>query len=68
MEAETVQPAFIVAESGDDVRPGEWLVVGCVAVAFEARVDVGSFGLAKEGCGGGVVVDEEVRQEGDDDG
>jgi hypothetical protein len=68
VEAKTVQPAFVVAESGADVRPGECLVVGCVAVAFEARVDVGSFGLAEEGCGGGVVVDEEVREEGDDDG
>ena len=68
MEAEAVQPAFIVAESGADVRPGECLVVGCVAVAFEARMNVGSFGLAEEGCGGGVVVDKEVREEGDDDG
>jgi len=68
VEAEAVQPAFIVADSGADIRPGEYLVVGCVAVAFEARVDVGSFGLAEEGCGGGVVVDEEVSGEGDDDG
>ena len=68
MEAETVQPAFIVADSGADVRPGECLVIGCVAVAFEARVDVGSFVLAEEGCGRGVVVDEEVGGEGDDDG
>jgi hypothetical protein len=60
VEAEAVQPAFIVAESGADVRPGECLAVGCIAIAFEARVDVGSFGLTKEGCGGGVVVDKEV--------
>jgi hypothetical protein len=60
VEAETVEPALVVAESGADVRPGECLVVGCVAVAFETRVDVGSFGLAEEWRGGGVVVDEEV--------
>ena len=34
MEAETVEPALVVTESGSDVAPGEGFIVGCVTVAF----------------------------------
>jgi hypothetical protein len=34
VEAETVEPAFVVPESGEDVSPCELLAVGCVGVAL----------------------------------
>jgi hypothetical protein len=56
VEAETVEPAFVVFESGEDVGPGE--LFGVIGVgAFEACLYECSFWLGKErGCRR-VVVD-----------
>ncbi len=67
VEAEAVEPAFVVFEGGDYVAPFEGFGVVCVG-AFEACLDEGSFGLGEEGRCGGVVVDEEVGDHGDNDG
>lgn len=67
VEAQPVKPALVVGESGAHVGPGKGLVVGCVRGVLEARIDVGALWLREEGCGGWVVVDEEVGEEGDDD-
>ena len=59
MEAEAVEPAFVVFEGCDDVAPFEWL--GVVGVcSLETCLDECSFWLCEEGCGGGVVMDEIV--------
>ena len=65
MEAEAVEPAFVVFERGEDVGPGERFAVISVG-AFEACVDECSFRLVEEWRGGRVVVDEEICQQGDD--
>jgi hypothetical protein len=55
VEAEAVEPAFVVFESGDDVGPGKLFTVVGVR-SFEACLDECSFWLGKErGCGGVVV-------------
>lgn len=68
VEGEAVQPAFGVAERGEDGRPGERLVVGGVRVGFQAGRDEGALGLGEEFGGRRVVVDEEVGGDGDEYG
>lgn len=63
VEAEAVEPAFVVFEGGEDVAPGEGL--GVVGVcAFEACLNECSFGLGEEGSCRGVVMDEEIGYKG----
>ena len=67
MEAETVEPAFVVFEGGIDVGPGKFF--GVVGVGtFETCLDEGALGFGEKGGGGRVVVDEEVCQESNDYG
>jgi hypothetical protein len=65
VEAEAVEPAFVVLERGEDVGPGEGFAVISVG-AFEACVDECSLRLVEEWRSGRVVVDEEICYEGDD--
>ena len=65
MEAEAVEPALVVFEGCYDIAPGEGLGVVCIC-ALETCLDECSFWFREEGCRGGVVVDEEVGDEGDD--
>ena len=55
MEAEAVEPAFVVFQSGADVYPCEFLTVRCVGVQFKAGIYEGSFGFGGEGSCGGVA-------------
>ena len=65
MEAEAIKPAFVVLKGCENVAPGEGLGVVCIC-AFETCLNECSFWLCEERCRGGVVVDEEIREGGDD--
>jgi hypothetical protein len=66
VKSEAVEPAFVVFESGDDVGPLEGFGVVRIS-ALEAGLHESSFGLGEEGGCGGVVVDEQIGYDGDDD-
>ena len=68
VETQTVEPAFVVSEGGSDIGPVEWFSVGCVGGELETGVNEGSFGFCEEWGGGGIVVDEEIGEEGDNNG
>jgi hypothetical protein len=67
VEPQTVQVDFGILESFGYVGPGECFVARCVAVGLEPRLDYAAFLGVEEGCGGGVVVDEEIGDAGDED-
>lgn len=67
VEAETIKPAFVISKGGADISPGEGLGIGCICRRFETRMDEGAFGFSEKRGGRGIVVDEEIGAEGDDD-
>jgi len=69
VESETVEPDLWVLECLNDASPGKFLLSSSVATVFlESRYDVLPLLGCKELGGGGVVVDKEVCENGDDDG
>jgi hypothetical protein len=68
VEAGAVEPDFGVFERVQDGGPGEGLVVGCVAVGFEAGLNEGAFVWGEPADCRGVVGNEEVGDRGDENG
>jgi len=66
VEAETVEPALGVFEGSDDVGPGEALVVGGIAVRCEPVPNDFALLVGQELCGVGVVWNEPVGREGNE--
>lgn len=68
VEGQAVQPALGVAQARQHACPREGLGGGGVRVARQPRFDVGALLGREEGRGRGVVGDEPVGEDGDDDG
>jgi hypothetical protein len=67
VEGEGVEPAFVVSKGGAHVGPFKWFNVDCVGGGFKTSVNEGTFWFCEELGGVGIIVDEEVGEEGDDD-
>jgi hypothetical protein len=67
VEGKGVKPAFIISKGGADIGPVEWFNVDCVGGGFKTSVNESAFWFGEEFGGAGIVVDEEVGEEGDDD-
>jgi hypothetical protein len=68
VECEPVQPAFRVFGCHENASPGELLVVSVVAISLEAGLDESLFVFGEPGYGFGVVRDEPVGGNRNDNG
>lgn len=68
MEAEPVQPALWILQSCEHIAPRKTFIMRGVAIGSEAGQDELSFNGRNEGCGVWVVLDEEKRGKGHNDG
>lgn len=68
MEAESVQPTLGIFQSQHHVAPSEFLVMRSVVISREACLNCGPLIFRKEAGCVGVVVDEPVCRECDNDG
>lgn len=66
MEAQAVEPAFGIFAGDPDVAPGELLVVGCVAISFQACLDKCAFFGGEPADAFRIVRDEPVCDDGDE--
>ena len=68
VEAESVEPALGITQGLDNVGPGEPLVAGGITVRGQAPADEAALLVGEELGRLGVVVDEPIRSNGNQDG
>lgn len=67
MKSKSIQPALDILDSFKNIPPREALIYCCVAVRCKTRVDELALSWRDEVCCVGVVLDEPVRADGDND-